>query len=210
MYHNPTTQKLVSELYHDENQEPIILSPTQQEIFDVIAGRLVRRFFAATYTQFGKSFTVGLAVLTRVSHYPEKWTILAPKKEQAEIIMGYIIDHIFDNELIASKFEIGKGETAERIRRERSKDKITFRMTDGSVGGVQIMSAEGKKKKQVLDGIMGFGSPNVILDESSILPDEQFAGVLRMLGGYKDNFLMQIGNPFYRNHFYKAYRNPAY
>lgn len=209
-YSNSITERLVAEYYTDESGEPIILTPGQLEIFDIIAGRLFPRSWIGTYTQYGKSFTVGLATLTRVAHFPERWTIVAPKAEQAKIIMGYIIDHIFDNAAIAKKFEILRGESAERIRRERSKNRLTFRMADGSIGGVQILSAQGKTKKNVLDAVMGFGSPNVILDESSLLPDDHFAGIIRMLGGYKDNFLMQIGNPFYRNHFLKASKNTKY
>lgn len=210
LYSNELTHKLVQELYTDESGNPIVLTPGQLEIFDIIAGRLYPRTWVGTYTQYGKSFTVGLATLTRVAHYPEKWTIVAPKADQAKIIMGYIIDHVFDNEAIAKKFEIPPNESAERIRRERSKNRLTFRMADGSIGGVQILSAQGKSKKNVLDAVMGFGSPNVILDESSLLSDDHFAGIIRMLGGYKDNFIMQIGNPFYRNHFEKASKNPLY
>lgn len=189
---------------------PVELSPSQLEIFDAIVGRLYPRIFAATYTQFGKSFTTGLAVLTRVTHFPEKWTIIAPKDDQAKIIMGYIIDHIFDNELTTKKFEMERAETVDRIRRERSRKSLTFRLADGGIGGVQVLSAQGNRRKNILDAIMGFGSKNIILDESSILPDENFSGVMRMLGGYEDNFLMQIGNPFYRNHFHKASKNPRY
>jgi len=210
-YQNPITEKLVASLYrNDETGKPIKLTPGQHEIFDIIAGRLYPRNWVGCYTRYGKSFTVGLGVLTRVSTYPEKWTIIAPQTDKARIIMGVIIDHLFDNEAIAKKFEIEKGENVDRIRRERSKDRLTFKMTDGSIGGVQILSAQGQKRQNINDAVMGFGSKNLVLDESSLLPDEHWAGVVRMLGDDKDNFLMQIGNPIYRNHFYKASRNPDY
>jgi hypothetical protein len=209
-YDNPLTRDLVAQLYHDENNDPIVLTPSQLEIFDTIAGRRHKRVWVGTYTQFGKSLTVGLGVLTRVTHFPERWTIVAPTGEQAKIIMGYIIDHIFDNEAIAKKFEIEKGESADRIRREKSKNKLTFKLADGGIGGVQILSAQGTRVKDVMKALLGFGSKNVILDESSILPDEHMAGVFRMLGGNPDAFLMQIGNAIYRNHFYKASKNPRY
>lgn len=209
-YHNEITHRLVQELYHDEEGNPIVLTPGQLEIFDCIAGRMYPRVHTETYTQYGKSLSVGLGALTRVSHYPEKWTIIAPKADQAQIIMGYIIDHIFDNEMIAKKFEIDKGESAERIRRERSKNRLTFKMADGSIGGVQVLSAQNTRTKNLIDAILGFGSPNVIVDESSLLQDDVFAGIIRMLGGTKNNFLMQIGNTIYRNHFFKAGKNPRY
>lgn len=201
---------LVSTLYTDETSQPIILTPGQMDIFSAVALKLNPRYCVITYTQYGKSFTIGLGVLTRVTHYPERWTIIAPRDKQAKIIMVYIIDHIFDNEAISKKFEVSDYENIERIRRERSKDQITFRLADGSISGVQVLSAQGAKRKNVVDAIMGFGSQNIILDESSLLPDEHFAGVIRMLGGKEDTFLMQIGNAVYRNHFYKASKNPRY
>lgn len=162
------------------------------------------RVHCLTYTQYGKSLTIGLAVLTAISTFPEKWAIVAPSNKKAQIIMGYIIDHIFDNEYTASKFEISKGETRERIRRERRKDRINFKHSDGSLGEVFIISTEGRRTKDVLDALMGFGASQIIVDESSLIEDAQYFGILRMLGGQKENFLCEIGNAMRRNHFYRS------
>jgi len=124
--------------------------------------------------------------------------------------MGYIIGHIFDHDAIKAMFRIGRDESLERIRRERRKDKITFRLGSGEIGGVYILSVEGKRVKEVIDAIMGFGARNVILDESGLISDGHYAGVKRMLGGHKDNFLFEIGNPFRRNHFLRIWRDPNY
>ena len=114
-------KKLCKNLYKDEAGNPLILTKGQAEIFELVLTKNKPRVHCLTYTQYGKSLIVGLGILTAVSTFPEKWAIVAPSNKKAKIIMGYVIDHIFDNEYTASKFEIAKGETRERIRRERSK-----------------------------------------------------------------------------------------
>ena len=204
------TKKLVQRLFKNEEGEPFILSEGQEKIFDVISQRLYPRTHCMTPTQYGKSITCALAVLTRVTHFSEMWAIVAPTTKKAGIIMGHLIDHIFDNEYISSKFQITRDESFERIRRERRREKITFRLGTGELSGVFIVSTEGKRVKDVLDALMGFGAKNIVLDESGLIGDPQYAGVKRMLGGHKDNFLFEIGNPFRRNHFLKTYRDPNY
>jgi len=186
------------------------MTPSQNEIFDIIFERKYPRTQAMTYTQYGKSEICSLGVISRITTFPEMWAIVAPSMKKAGIIMGYIIGHIFDNEATRAMFKIGKDESLERIRRERRKDKITFNLGEGEMGGVFILSTEGKRVKEVLDAIMGFGAKNIILDESGLIDDPQYAGVKRMLGGHKDNFLFEIGNPFRRNHFLRTWRDPLY
>lgn len=157
-----------------------------------------------TYTQFGKSDVTSLAVLTRATTFPEKWAIVAPSNRKAHIIMGYLIGHIFDNKYTQSMFEVEKGESVDKIRRERSKNKVTFKFPDGSISEVFTLSAEGRRTKDLLDALLGFGAQNIVIDESSLLDDPQYAGVFRMLGGQPNNFLFEIGNPMRRNHFHRS------
>lgn len=202
--------KLCRNLYKDEAGNPIELSKGEQEIFELVLSKSKKRVHCLTATQYGKSLTIGLGILTAVSTFPEKWAIVAPSNKKAKIIMGYIIDHIFDNEYTASKFEIGKGESRERIRRERSKDRLNFRHSDGTLGEVFIISTEGRRTKDVLDALMGFGAGQIVIDESSLVDDPQYFGILRMLGGQKENFLLEIGNAMRRNHFYRTSRDEYY
>lgn len=204
------TQNLISEMYKTESGQPFKITPGQLEIFKIIFARLYPRTHCITYTQYGKSDVVAQAVLTHAATFPGKWAIVAPSTKKAKIIMGYIIGHIFDNEYTASRFEIESGEDRDRIRRERSKDRINFRLADNKLGEIFILSTEGRRTKDVLDALMGFGASNVVLDESGLVDDMQYAGVKRMLGGHQDNFLFEIGNPFRRNHFYRTARDPLY
>ncbi|MDP2654886.1 MAG: hypothetical protein Q8Q08_12770 [Candidatus Omnitrophota bacterium] len=148
--------------------------------------------------------TVALATLLRVTPRPEHWTITAPSEKKAQISMGYVIDHAFDDKMFLSQLEIDT--PLDRLRRERSRTKLTFKRG----GSIQTLTLDAKNGKRNLEAAMGHGSQNVILDESSLIDDNLYATVKRMLGGYKDNFLFEIGNPFHNNHFKRTWEDPRY
>jgi hypothetical protein len=151
-----STVELVERLYKDESGKPITLSASQVEIFDAIYKRTYPRVHIMCPTQFGKSMTVALAVLTRAATFPEKWCIVAPSEKKAKIIMSYVIQHAFDNEYTSSKLELDK-EGKDRLRRERSKQRITFRISGGRVGEIFILSADSRNKEKAGEALMGFG-----------------------------------------------------
>lgn len=198
-----TSYELVKTLYHDAAGKPIELTPTQVEIFDMIAKRgdihktkpAETRAQFETTTRFGKSLAVGLGVLTRVSTFPEKWVIAAGDDEKAQIIMSYVNAHIFDNEYTKARFVRPKSESEENIRRYKNKSHITFDLgRDPKTGKKmygELFITTGKKA-------MGFGAANVIEDEAGLIANTDHSKIMRMLGDYKDNFLVKIGNPFFR------------
>lgn len=193
-------------IFHNEVEEPYgdLLTPTQVQIIDIIAKRRYPRTQLILPTQYGKSLAVALGVLMRVGHYKEKWAIVAPTEEKARIIMDYIIDHIFDDTVFSEQLEYYGSK--EKLKAERSKLRVTFR--DG--GEVRVYSGNANNTNATRKALMGFGAPNVILDESSLIPDDLYATVKRMIGGSKDNFMLEIGNPFYRNHFHRTWFGDRY
>lgn len=203
-------KKLVASRYKDPYGNPFQLTDGQAGIFWIIATKAFPRIHCMCYTQYGKSDTVSMAVLTRVTTYPEKVAIVAPSNKKAKIIMGDLIEHTFDNQFTLSMFEPEKGENLDRVRRERSKEHMTFKHPDGRLGEVFTLSSEGKRTTDLLDALLGFGAQNVIIDESSLIDDVPYVGILRMLGGFKDTLLFEIGNPMRRNHFMRASRDPTF
>jgi len=149
-------RELCANLYKDRWGKPYILTDGQLKIFERIVKRDHPRVHLTTFTQYGKSATVALGVLTRVSTYPEKWMIVAGREKQAKIIMAYIIEHTFDNDYTKGKLEIG-GEDIERIQRERSKNRLTFRHADGGLGEVMVLSADSRNSQAAGESLMGFG-----------------------------------------------------
>lgn len=197
----------LTRLYKINNKE-IDLSPKQQEIFNLIVGREHPRNQIIAPTQYGKSLTVALGVLTRSVFMGEKFVILAPSEKKAQIIMGYVINHAFDNRVITEQLELDPTENLDRLRRQRTRNHLTFR----SGGGVMTLTLDARNSRRSIEAAMGFGGNRLILDESSLIDDPLYSTVKRMLGGYpySDTFMLEIGNPFYRNHFHRTWHGDRY
>ena len=195
------SKKLVRTLYKDSKGDPFNLTDGQAELFDLIFKKTYPRNHIMTFTRYGKSETVSLAVLTRVSTFPEKWAIVSGKETKAHIIMDYVIRHIFDNEYTKQRFIIPKGENSQNIQRYRNKKRINFNLGEGKMGELFICSAK---------EAMGFGAPNVIEDEAALVSDQDNAFVMRMLGDQPVNFLAKIGNPWESKHFKDSYKSSKY
>ena len=115
--------------------------------------------------------------------------------------MSYLIKHIFDNDYTRQRFVIESGESEENIRRHKNKERLNFRLENGTMGEVFITSAE---------GAMGLGAANIVEDEAALIDDNYHSYVMRMLGDQTDNFLVKIGNPFHSTHFRKSEKDPRY
>jgi hypothetical protein len=135
----------------------------------------------------------------------EKILIISPSLRQSSIIMGKVIEHLFDHPLLTGMIDYSAG-TLERLRQERSKTRITFK--NGSE--VMILTAEARIVAREGKGLMGFGATTVVVDESSLITDEMFSKVLRMVGGMEHGRLIQLGNPFEDNHFARAFGSSRY
>lgn len=185
-----------------------IFTPTQVQIVDIIAKRRFPRVQLIMPTQYGKSLCVADGVLLRASTHKEKWAIVAPTEDKARIIMDYIIDAIFDDTMISNKLEYSGSK--ETLKKERSKTRITFR----GAGEIRVYSGNAANTKQTKSALMGFGAPNIILDESGQISDELYSTVKRMVGGSEGTaagtFLMEIGNPVFRNHFHRTWFGERY
>lgn len=202
--------EVVKKFFKNSRGEPFEMTKGQIDIFRAIYEKQHPRVQIVCHTQFGKSDVCAMSVLLRASTFPEKWIILSGSEKKAKIIMEYIIGHIFDNEYCLNRFKIGTDESLERIRRERSKSRITFKIGD-HIGEIMILSAEARRKSEDAgDILIGFGGENLVLDDAPLVPDNIFSKALRMIGGHKDNFLLKIGNALNRNHFYKSSFDPNY
>ena len=200
------------QIFRDEQGRPYgdLFTPTQIQIVDLIGKRRYPRTQLILPTQYGKSLAVAIGVLLRVYNHREKWAIVAPSEDKARIIMDYIIDHIFDDIRFEEKLEYH--DSKEKLKQHRSKARISFR--DG--GEVRVYSADASNTKRTKAALMGFGAPNIVLDEAALIPDELYATVKRMVGGAVDQdtgeqgFILEIGNPSMRNHFHRTWFGTLY
>lgn len=196
----------VKAFFNNSAGEPFDLTLGQTQIFNAVYDLNISRVVVKATTQYGKSETVSLALIMLLMNIPIKILIIAPMAEQAKIIMGYLIQHLFDNSFFMKAIEYDEVEMLERLKRERSKNRITF--TNGSE--VFILTANVKELAKEAKSLMGFGADLVVVDESSLIPDTMFSKILRMIGGVKRGKLVQLGNPFENNHFGRAFDSPRY
>lgn len=192
--------------YKDMSGKPFELTDTQAKIFHGIFDPAITRVVVKTPTQYGKTDTTSMALLSMLIDRREKVCIIAPKEEQASIIMKALIGHVFDNPLITAKLEVEEGDSLDRLKRERSKKHITF--NNGSE--VYILTANVRTLKDEGLSIMGFGATVVVVDESSLVPDKIFSKIFRMVGGNKAGKIIKLGNPFFKNHFHKSFLDKRY
>jgi hypothetical protein len=162
-------------------------------------------------TQDGKSLTIAAATVIVATSTPERFTITAPSEKKADIIMSHVRELATQHPIIYSQLELDKSDTLDRLKRERSKKHITFKRG----GGIQTLTLDARNSKKNIEAAMGFGSKNIIADEAGLVEDVLWATVMRMLGGDKKGskqkkILIKIGNPFYRNHFYKSSKSKRY
>lgn len=181
------------------------ITESQLQIFYAIVFRPSTRLQIISCTQYGKSLTVALALVIVSCLQGEKIAVLAPKDEQAKIIMRYYIEHLGDSPLFYTLLE--KNTKLERLRQEESKQRIILRNN----GGVFILSVQAGNSKKGMEAAMGAGAKIVIADESGLIPDNIEATMYRMIAGKgEDAFYCKIGNPFYRNHFFKTWHDERY
>jgi hypothetical protein len=200
-----------------QDSNPFELTPAQFAMFRTIVMREYPRVEIVSSTQYGKSLTVARAVLLRISNFPEDWMIVVPDAKRGKILLNYIIKDASENEYFKDKLigmKLEERSAINRLLEERSKIKLTFQIfTDSGIkySSVEVITAEARRKNNAIEAIMGFGGKNIIQEEASLEEDEIDAGIFRMLAGKGDDtFLLKIGNPFYRNHFFRSFQNLEY
>src|SRR3990167_1054622 len=182
-----------------------IATPGQVEIFHAIVFQPHKRVHVMCSTQIGKSDFISMACVVLSCIKGEVVCVVAPTGEKAKIIMRYYIQHLGDSPLF---YELLDANTKlERLQQEENKERIILR----NAGGIFVISANTSNSLKSIESSMGFDCKNVVSDESSLIPDDIEATIFRMIAGQgKDAFYCKVGNPFYRNHFLKSFRDDRY
>lgn len=207
MIETPATDKIL-ETFTLKTQDGFVLEPNkvaqgQKEIAECILNRKSpdgkNKVHVMAHTRYGKSIIVGASVAIRAAVKKERWAIVAPTKEQAQIIMDYVLFFSVNDPVISQLLKTdAKILQQERLTQRRSRDHITY------LNGGEIRTFSAKQT-------MGFGAPNIVMDEAGLIDDSDEAKAFRMLGDKPDDFfVIKIGNPFRNNHFKQAYLDDSY
>lgn len=175
-----------------------VMSDGQVEIAAAIILKINPRGASLAPTGYGKSESVSMGAIYRTIFFKEPFIIGSVKYGTSEIIMEKVIQHLFDDDFLLSQLELEKGQELQRLRRERRKNKLTFKKG----GSLKIVSFHGAEED--VSQAIGEHAPNIILDESPLLTPSKYLQVLKILegtGSYDETFLFELGNAVNRNHF---------
>ena len=177
------------------------LYPYQIKIMDALFKKKKRKITIRSATRAGKSFSIAIAaILFATFNDNVRVGIVAPSYDKTRPIMDYIAEVLnntpyFENFLMLDTEGMSK---IERLRKEVSKKRITFR--NGSI--IEIKSVDMQKRGMAF---MGFGYELCIIEECGEIPDDVYAKIYRTLVEDHDSIILEIGNPwslgaFYRHH----------
>lgn len=195
-------KELVNKLlcgFVNENKEPLTFTKTQLDIIYAIALKPYNRVGVIAPTGYGKSTAIALGIIIRAAFKPEKFIIIGGTKSKSEIIMGYVINHLFDNDIFMAQLEIDGG-SLEKLKRTRKQNHITFKLG----GSVECVSAENRNRKRMGEILVGIHAQNIVLDDSVLMPDDLYTYAKNIASGNEDSFILEAANPLKRNHFYKT------
>lgn len=193
-------KRIVRTDFKNDYDQPFEMTDSQADLFLMVFLKLHPRCVALTYTQWGKTDIVAMALLERSAAFKEMWTVVAGKMGKGMLIMKRVIQHAFDSPKFYERLELDKSMPIERLKRERSKESITWL----GGGGIRVLSANTSNKNQIKEAIIGETAPNVVLEEAPFIPDSSYAMVYRMTIGHKGGFILKLGNAFNRNHYYRS------
>lgn len=179
------------------------LTEGQTEIVYAIANPKDKRVVISTFTRYGKSYTVAMGVLIYIYFNDnKKINLIAPRYDQTAILRNYIAEFAM-SPLLADKIDIDKKGGVDRLKKEVSRKRITFK--NGCE--LRILSAEGSAER-----LMGWGGDLIVMDESCLIDGEVYrTKISRMMGDSPDSKLVEIGNPWHRNNqMWEHWTDPEY
>lgn len=199
---------LTNYYFKDDEGKPWEQSDGQADIFLCIFLRQHPRNEIIAATQYGKSSTVAQALILRSQAFSEKWAIVTGEMPKSMIIMEKVIQHLFDHPDLCGELELDPTETLDRLKRQRTRQNLTWKRG----GGIKTFTADARNRQRVKAALTGFGAQNIVEDEASLIENDVQAMIMRMLGGYRDNFILKIGNPWQPqpNHFFKTWHQSNY
>jgi len=171
------------------------MTPMQEEIIKAIVYNDDKRLCINAMTRYGKTQCVALATAIYILYRRnKKIALIGPTRDQTEIIRNYLAELIVRCDFLAKLCDIDRGNDINRLQRESSRKRLTFK------NGCEIrtLSAHGEA-----EGLMGFGADVVIKDESALIGKEANAKIMRMLGDDPENaILIELSNPWTKDNMY--------
>jgi len=182
----------------------IDLYPTQSRIVENIAFGKDTRLLLNTYTQYGKSFSIGVGLALRLIkagglNESLDVAIIGPNSSDAENVRDDMLEAGLESPLFADMIDTSRGSDPEDLMKSASKSVVT--LNDGSIRIECLSASSGSSGKG--SGLMGSGADIIVLDESNRVPESVWKENIARMLNTEDAVLIEAGNPFHKdNQFY--------
>jgi hypothetical protein len=196
---------LCNSLFRDDKGLPLDLAGYQIDIVDSILRSEHKRVLCWACTRAGKSLAVSIGVILKAAFVAgSKVRIIAPTVDHTKIVMGYVIQHILDHDLLINRLTLDRAIGPERLKQELSKQKITLKKNSDIMILTANILGEGRS-------LLGFGGTDIIVDEGENIPcDIMKTKVMRMLGDDPNSQIFIIGNPLQKGYMYEKSKDEAW
>ena len=180
------------------------LTEGQEEIVRIISFAEHKRISINAYTRYGKTRAVALGIsLYIIYNTNKKIALIAPQREQTDILREYIAECIIASKRLRDLVEIDKTRDIQSLKKEASRNRQTFK--NGCE--YRIFSAYREAYR-----LMGFGAHLIVKDETALISRKASSKIARMLGDDPENaVLIEITNPWDRDTVaYDHWTNPEW
>jgi len=188
------------------------LYPIQEEIVRDIAFQKNNRLIVNTYTQFGKSFSIGVGLALLLLLNGENMDdfeidIIGPTMSDAENVRDDLLQAGLESDEFADMIDTSRGSDPEDLMKSASKSQITF--LDGDVRVKCLSASSGSSGKG--SGLMGSGADIIVLDESNRVSESTYKENIERMLNSEDSILIEAGNPFHKdNQFYRHWTDDRF
>ena len=190
----------------------IDLYPVQDEIVKEIAFQENNRIILNTYTQWGKSFSIGTGIalfliLNGKNLDNFEIDIIGPTMKDAENVRDDMLEAGLNSKVFADMIDTTRGSDPEDLMKSASQSKIT--LLDGAITINCLSASSGSSGKG--SGLMGSGADIIILDESNRVSEQTWSENIARMLNTEDSVLIEAGNPFHKdNQFYRHWNDDRF
>jgi len=192
--------------FKDDKGQRLEIADYQVLIIKRIFFKYPKKVLCTATTRAGKSLGVAIGYVLLASFgNGEKIRLIAPTQEHTKIVMGYIISHLFDSKVITDRLlHDRKGLGVERLKREMSRQKLTFKDGNEIMSITANITGTGRS-------LVGWGGTAIGVDEGEQISAEIMrTKVMRMLGDSPDSSIFMIGNPVTHGYMWEKSTDPGW
>lgn len=189
---------IVRKYFRDDKGEPLELQDWQVRIVKAIVLKTPKRYGVKAVTRGGKTLAVAIGVILRCMFKSgERVQLLAPRGKQSKELMRYITGNLSHHpDVVNSLADPRKGDSSDRLKRELSSDRITFKNNSE----IEMDTANINQGGQNLQGA---GGTIVVVDEIEQIPKTIIRNqITRMLGESSDAQFICMTNPVTQGYMY--------